>query len=79
MIFDSPTSKPDRIHFGVTGWIIFLRGLIDGSHQPLTRLRIYDHSPKWYRRIRCQGPFSESDQADHLVLIKGTAFERLGF
>jgi hypothetical protein len=79
MIFDPPTSKPDRIHFGVTGWIIFLRGLIDGSRQHLTGLRIYDHGPKWYRRIRCQGSFSESDQADHLLLIKGRAFEWLGF
>src|ERR1700730_9502720 len=79
MIFDPPTSKPDRIHFGVTGWIVFLRGLIDGSHQHLTRLRVYDHGPEWYRRIRCQGSFSESDQADHLLLIKGRAFERLGF
>ena len=79
MIFDPSTSKPDRIHFRVTSWIVFLRGLIDGSHQHLTGLRIYDHGPKWYGRIRCQGSFSESDQADHLLLIKGRAFVRLEF
>ncbi len=79
MIFDSSASKPDRIDFGVTGWIVLLRGLIDSSHEQLARLSIYNHGSKWDGRICGHGSLSESDQTNHLLLIKRRACGRLDF